>query len=170
MCIGLALLLLIPGASLSQQAPSQNPLSRVPGKSCEGPGQTLDVKAEHMTFEQQTQTFLFEENVRVRRCDMTILCDRLRVFNDKTGKRVERIVFTGNVRMQAGARRVTADRAEYFDAEKKLVLTGNPKAWDMTEQNELTGEEIVVFLEEDKLLVKQAHVRFHPRQQASGSP
>jgi hypothetical protein len=28
----------------------------------------------------------------------------------------------------------------------------------------------VVFLEEDKLFVKQAHVRFHPRQQASGSP
>jgi hypothetical protein len=28
----------------------------------------------------------------------------------------------------------------------------------------------VVFLEEDKLFVKQAHVRFHPRQHASGSP
>ena len=49
-------------------------------------------------------------------------------------------------------------------------LTGNPKAWDIAERNELTGEEIVVFLEEDRLKVKQAHVRFHPRQQLSRSP
>jgi lipopolysaccharide export system protein LptA len=94
----------------------------------------------------------------------------MRVFNDAEGQSVERIVCTGNVRMQQGDRRVTAERAEYFDAEQKLILTGNPKAWDTGEHNELTGEEIVVFLEEDKLFVKQAHVRFHPRQQASGSP
>ncbi len=162
--------LLAPGWGLSQTAPSRNPLSRVPVENCEGPGQTLDVKSERMTFDRQTQTFLFQERVRVRRCDMTILCDRLRVFNDAAGQRVERLLFTGNVRMQQGARRVTADRAEYFDVEQKLVLTGNPKAWDTEEQNELTGEEIVVFLEEDKLFVKQAHVRFHPRQQAPESP
>jgi lipopolysaccharide assembly outer membrane protein LptD (OstA) len=72
--------------------------------------------------------------------------------------------------MQQGTRRVTAERAEYFDAEQKLILTGNPKAWDAAERNELTGEEIVVFLEQDKLFVKQAHVRFHPRQHVSGTP
>jgi len=162
--------LLTPRVSLPQTAPSKSPLSRVPMEDCEGPGQMLDVKAERMTFERQTQTFLFQENVRVRRCDMTILCDRLRVFNDAEGQRVERIVFTGNVRMQQGARRVTAERAEYFDAAQKLILTGNPKAWDANERNELTGDEIVVFLEQDKLFVRQAHVRFHPRQHASGTP
>lgn len=161
---------LAPEASLSQTASSKEPRARVPLESCEGPGQALDVKAERMTFDRQTQTFLFQDRVRVRRCDMTILCDRLRVFNDAAGQRVERIVFTGNVRMQQGARRVTAERAEYFDAEQKLILTGKPKAWDTDEHNELTGEEIVVFLQEDKLFVKQAHVRFHPRPQASGSP
>jgi lipopolysaccharide export system protein LptA len=138
-------------------------------ENCEGSGQTFDVKAERMTFDRQTQTFLFQERVRVRRCDMTIQCDHLRVFNDAAGQHVERIVFTGHVRMHQGTRRVTAERAEYFDAEQKLILTGKPKAWDTVEQNELMGEEIVVFLEEDKLLVKQAHVRFHPRQQVSES-
>lgn len=164
-----AIWLLAPGWSLAQTAPSRNPLSRVPVENCEGPGQTLDVTSERMTFDRQTQTFLFQERVRVRRCDMTILCDRLRVFNDSAGQHVERLLFTGNVRMEQGARRVTAERAEYFDAEQKLILTGNPKAWDIEEQNELTGEEIVVFLEEDKMFVKQAHVRFHPRQQPSES-
>ncbi len=162
--------LLTPEMSGSQTTPSRNPLSRVPTENCEGPGQTLDVKAERMTFDRQTQTFLFQEHVRVRRCDMTILCDRMRVFNDNEGQRVERIICTGNVRMQQGARRVTAERAEYFDGEQKLILTGKPKAWNTDEHNELTGEEMVFFLEEDKLFVKQAHVRFHPRQQVSESP
>jgi len=164
----LALWLATPEAGLSQTA--RNPLSRMPLENCEGPGQVLDVEAEHMTFDRQTQTFLFQDRVQVRRCDMTIFCDRLRVFNDAQGQRVERIVFTGHVRMEQGARRVTSEHAEYFDAEQKLILTGQPKAWDTTEHNELTGEEIVVFLEEDKLLVKQAHVRFHPRQQTAESP
>lgn len=166
----LILCLLTPEASWPQTAPSKSSRSRVPVANCGGPGQVLDVTAERMTFDRQTQTFLFQERVRVQRCEMTILCDRMRVFNDAEGQSVERIVCTGNVRMQQGDRRVTAERAEYFDAEQKLILTGNPKAWDIGEHNELTGEEIVVFLEEDKLFVKQAHVRFHPRQQASGSP
>jgi lipopolysaccharide export system protein LptA len=137
---------------------------------CSGPRQTLDITADHMTFDSQANTFLFEDSVRVLRCDVTILCDRLRVFNDPKGEQVERIVATGDVRMQQGVRHARADRAEYFDADQKLVLTGNPRAWDVAEQNELTGEEIVVFLEEDKMLVKRARVLFHPRQQASRMP
>ena len=143
---------------------------RLAQPQCTGPGQTLDVTAERMTFDSQAHTFLFEENVRVLRCDVTILCDRLHVFNDTKGEQVERIVATGDVRMRQGARHARADRAEYFDAEQKLVLTGNPRAWDVAERNELTGEEIVVFLEEDKMQVKRARVLFHPRQEASKVP
>ncbi len=110
----LGLGLLIPSASLSQTSPPSSGLgSRMAVEDCEGPGQTLDVKSERMTFDRQTQTFIFRERVRVQRCDMTILCDRLRVFNDAAGERVERIVATGNVRFNQGARRITAERAEY---------------------------------------------------------
>lgn len=160
----LGLWLLAPAVSTPQ---TTNNKGLVAIEDCEGPGQTLDVKAERMTFDRQTQTFLFRENVRVQRCDMTILCDKLRVFNDAAGERVERILATGRVRFHQGARRITAEQAEYFDTEQKIILTGQPKAWDTVEKNELSGEEIVLFLEEDKLFVKQAHVRFHPRQQAA---
>jgi hypothetical protein len=61
-------------------------------------------------------------------------------------------------------------RAVFFDAEQKMILTVNPNAWDGAERIELKGVEIVVFLDQDKLFVKQAHVRFHPRQHVSGSP
>ncbi len=159
----------MPAVSTSQTAPPKSLNNQVIAEDCEGPGQTLDVKAERMTFDRQTQTFVFHDRVRVKRCDMTILCDKLRVFNDTAGNRVERILATGNVRFRQGARRITAEQAEYFDTEQKIILTGQPKAWDTVEKNELSGEEIVLFLEEDKLFVKQAHVRFHPRQQTSES-
>lgn len=166
--IGLALLCL--GAN-GKTPPRAQPFGlQAPVQECKGPGQELDVTADQMTFDSKTHTFVFENNVHVRRCEMTLKCDRLRVMNDAQGNRVERIVATGNVRMQQGARRAQAERAEYFDAEQKLVLTGQPRAWDPTEKNELTGDEMVLYLATEKLVVKRARVLFHPRQSASASP
>jgi lipopolysaccharide transport protein LptA len=143
---------------------------QAPGQDCQGPGQELDVTADQMTFDSKTHIFVFENNVHVRRCDMTLKCNRLRVINDAQRNRVDHIIATGNVRMQQGVRHVRAERAEYFDAEQKLVLTGQPRAWDPVEQNELTGDEMVVYLATEKLVVKQARVLFHPRQSPSASP
>jgi lipopolysaccharide export system protein LptA len=123
-----------------------------------------------MTFDSQAHTFIFEDNVQVRRCQMTMRCDRLSITQDAAGERVMRIVATGNVHVQQGERQVKAERAEYIDAEQKLVLTGNPRAWNTQEQNELTGEEIVVLLQQEKLLVKHPRVLFHPRQKSSQTP
>jgi lipopolysaccharide export system protein LptA len=142
----------------------------LPTQDCEEAEQTLDVTSERMTFDSQTHTFIFEDNVQVRRCRMTMRCDRLHVTQNATNERVERIVAIGNVHFQQGERQATAERAEYFEAEQKLVLTGNPRAWNTQEQNELTGEEMVVFLQEEKLLVKRARVLFHPRQEPSKTP
>lgn len=169
-CSLMALALLCLGAS-GQKPPRAQPFgTQAPVQDCKGPGQELDVTADQMTFDSKTHTFVFENNVHVRRCDMTLKCDRLRVMNDAQKNRVERIVATGNVRMQQGVRRVQAERAEYFDAEQKLVLTGQPRAWDPVEQNELSGDEMVVYLATEKLVVNQARVLFHPRQSTSASP
>jgi len=166
----MALALLCLGAN-GQKPPHAQPFgTQAPVQDCKGPGQELDVTADQMTFDSKTHTFVFENNVHVRRCDMTLKCDRLRVMNDAQKNRVERIVATGNVRMQQGVRRVQAERAEYFDAEQKLVLTGQPRAWDPVEQNELSGDEMVVYLATEKLVVNQARVLFHPRQSTSASP
>ena len=142
----------------------------MPAETCEGPGQTLDVKADRMTFDQQERTFLFQDRVRVRRCDMTLKCNRLRVINTADGKGVERIIATGNVQIEQGTRQARADKAEYFDAEQKLVLTGQPRAWDTADQNELTGEVMEVYLATEKLEVKRARVLFHPRRETPTRP
>src|SRR5215813_3651860 len=142
----------------------QNTLEKLPAqKGCEGDATTLDVSSERMTFDSKTRIFIFEDKVRILRCAMTILCDRLQVINDAGDKDIERIIATGNVRFQQGTRSAVAERADYFESEQRLVLTGNPRVWDTQEHDELTGEEIVLLLQEEKALVKQARVLFHPR-------
>lgn len=142
----------------------------LPPKACEGASAVLDVTSERMTVDSKHHTFVFEEKVHVRRCDMTLTCDRLQVINDENDKHVEQIVAIGNVRFQQGSRYAVAERANYFEAEQKLLLTGNPRAWDTQEQNELTGEEITIFLREDKMLVKQARVLFPLRKAPLKAP
>ena len=139
-------------------------------KGCEGKLTTLDVSSARMTFDSKTRTFIFEEKVRVLRCTMVITCDRLQVINDASDKSVDRIIATGKVRFEQGDRSGTADRADYFESEQKLVLTGNPRVWDTQDHNELTGEEIVVMLQEEKVFVKQARVLFHPRKTLLKTP
>ena len=51
---------------------------------------------------------------------------------------------------------------------QKLVLVGNPHAWDSDEQNELIGDEITIFLAEERILVQGARVRFHPNESPDG--
>jgi lipopolysaccharide export system protein LptA len=63
-----------------------------------------------------------------------------------------------------------AEQAEFFPAEQRLVLTGTPRAWDSQEQQEMTGEEITVFLQEGNMVVKRARVLFHPRRVLSKKP
>jgi len=139
-------------------------------KACEGNATSLDVTSERMTFESKTRIFLFEEKVKVVRCAMTIHCDRLQVLNAANEKNVERIIATGNVQFRQGNRSASADRADYFEAEQKVILTGNPRVWDTQERDELTGEEITLWLQEEKVSVKQARVLFHPRKTSLKTP
>jgi lipopolysaccharide export system protein LptA len=149
----------------------QGTLDKLPAqRGCEGGATTLDVSSERMTFDSKTRVFIFEDKVRILRCAMTILCDRLQVINDASDKNIERVIATGNVRFQQGTRSATAERADYFESEQRLVLTGNPRVWDTQEHDELTGEEIVLLLQEEKALVKGARVLFHPRKTSLKTP
>lgn len=143
---------------------------RAERQECVGDASRVDITAERMTFDQQTRTFLFEENVHIRRCDMLIWCDRLTVINSAGAGEVERILATGNVRVQRGTQHIRAEQAEYFAADERLVLTGNPRAWDTAEHHEVSGDEIVVFLPQDHVVVKRARALFHPRRVTSREP
>jgi len=169
--IVVAAVMALPVCIASQTESEKSPLAeRLQQPGCEGPEAALDVTSEQMTFDRETHTFIFEEKVRVRRCSLTIDCDRLRVIRDADENKIKQIIATGNVRFQDGPRHAVAERADYFEDEQKLVLVGNPRVWDGDEKNELIGDEIIVFLEEERILVKGARVRFHPDQSPGSEP
>ena len=143
----------------------------VSGESnCEGAEAALDVTSEQMTFDQETHTFVFEDKVRVKRCGLVIDCDRLQVVRSAGENRIEHVIATGNVRFREGTRHAVAERADYYEAERKLVLVGNPRAWDVDQGNELSGDEIIVFLEEERIIVSGARVRFHADPSSGSAP
>lgn len=149
----------------------QSPLDKLPPqKGCEGNGATLDVSSERMTYDGKNRAFIFENKVRVIRCTMTITCDHLQVIRSEKGNNIERIIATRNVQFQQGTRSGVADRADYFEADQKLVLTGSPRIWDTQDHNELNGDEIVVMLQEERVVVKQARVLFRPRNTTLKTP
>ena len=169
--IVVAAVLVLP-ACIASETQSEGPAlsERLQQSDCEGAEAALDVTSEQMTFDRDTHTFIFKENVRVKRCNLTIDCDHLRVIRNADENTIKQVIATGNVRFQDGTRHAVAERADYYEADQKLVLVGNPRAWDSDEQNELIGDEIIVFLEEERILVKGARVRFHPNQSPGSEP
>lgn len=112
----------------------------------------INITADHLVANNRTQVAIFTGNVVTIRGGLTIKSDRMEAYNDQKTKRVKRIVWLGNVRINEEQRRfATGQRAEYFDAEQKIVLTGKPKAWE--EDNQMVGDKMIFFLEEDRLEV-----------------
>ena len=95
--------------------------------------------------------------------------DRMEVYLDAKGEGIVRTVSSGNVKIITRDCKIgTARRAEYYDAEQRVVLVGNARVWQ--EDNVVTGERITIFLAEDRSLVeggKQERVKavFYPRGQ-----
>src|SRR5262249_44712096 len=66
--------------------------------------------------------------------------------------RVQQIVATGNVHIDQGTRWAIGGRATFDQSQRTLVLTENPVLHDGP--NEVVGERVVVFLDEDRSIVE----------------
>ncbi len=155
-----ALVILWPIPCLPGQA--QRPKGSKTTPACSSPAVPWNITADRMTFDVKDQSFLFEGHVHVRRCDMTLRCDRLRLLSTapKTAATAQ-IVAMGNVQFQQGDYHVVAERAQYFAAEQKLVLSGVTRAWSTQKHHELAGEHMVIFLQERRIVIKGARARFY---------
>jgi len=135
----------------------------------------IDITSDHMEADNKTSIVVFSGNVVSVRGRMTVKADRMRVFNSQEGRRVEKIIWTGNVDFEMDEQHATADKAIFMDAEQTLTLTGNPEAWE--NDNRIVGEEMILYLREDKSVVKgsserRIHVTLYPEsveEQASES-
>jgi lipopolysaccharide export system protein LptA len=96
---------------------------------------------------------------------MTVHSDRLEIYRNEKEDRIERIEAIGHVDINQGNRYATGEKAVFYEAEQKVVLTGNPKAWEET--NVITGDQMTFYLATDRVVVvgnetKRVDVVYHP--------
>jgi lipopolysaccharide export system protein LptA len=179
--LALALALVLSPAALSADAWAQaapaRPRPAAPAPRSDGPGASqapVTVDADQLENLQKEGLVVFTGNVVASQNSSTQYADRMEVYLDDKRDRIVRTVSTGNVRIiTRDCRTGTAQRAEYYDAEQRVVLIGNARVW--RDDNVVTGERITIFLAEDRSVVEggqQERVKavFYPRGQDDATP
>ncbi len=117
----------------------------------EGP---IEVTSQQMEADQQSGTVHFTGKVVGKRGEMTIYADKLSLFFVEVDavRKIERLEAEGSVRVVEGERVATAQKLQYFQATEKLVLLGDAEVHQGG--NLIAGDEIVLFVREDRSLVK----------------
>ena len=134
----------------------------------------VTVDADQLENIQKEGLVVFTGNVVATQNSSTQWADRMEVYLDDKGDRIVRTISTGNVRIiTRDCRSGTAKRAEYYDAEQRVVLIGNARVW--RDDNVVTGERITIFLAEDRSVVEggqQERVKavFYPKSQDEAAP
>ena len=112
----------------------------------------IEITAEKMISYQKSNKIIFIGNVVAKQGKLTISSDKMTVYNDKKGGKLKKIVAQGNVKIEKGERFASGDRAVYIEKEERIVLTGNPHAWE--KDNEIVATEMIFLVNEDKFIVK----------------
>jgi len=142
------------------------------------------VISQKMTFKNQENQAVFDGAVVLTRGTLVVYSDRMVVsfgsqeagVEPKPGKppttpvkgpdtvsnrAVTQIEATGRVKIERDAGNATCKKAVYYRDEDKIVLTGDPVAWD--KGTRVSGRRITMFLGEDRTVVEGgSHVRIEP--------
>lgn len=111
---------------------------------------------------------VFRGNVIARQKEMVIYCDALEAILVEDGKGIERVIASGNVKLRQGTRLASSEKATFYNREQKIILTGNPVVSE--DENMVSGEEIIVYLEKNRVEVKggferRGKVRIVPKEE-----
>jgi lipopolysaccharide export system protein LptA len=144
------------------------------------------VISQRMTFKNQQSQAVFDGAVVLTRGTLVVYSDRMVVsFRNQeadpkksgeaaknqpapakgpdtvSNRAVTQIEAIGRVKIERDAGNATCQKAVYYRDEDKIVLTGDPVAWD--KGTRVSGKRITMFLAEDRTVVEGgSHVRIEP--------
>jgi len=111
------------------------------------------IDAATMEFDYKTKVLTYRGGVTVTQEDMTLRSQTLRVTLDPDRmERPREVVAEGAVQIDKGARRATGGRAVFDNAARTVTLTEEARLQDGP--NEVTGERVVVYLNEQRSVVE----------------
>ncbi|HEY5627384.1 MAG TPA: LptA/OstA family protein [Nitrospira sp.] len=181
------LLLVLSWIFCSQAFVSEAAVTETP-KGVSGQAVGTTVTSQKMTFKNQQSQAVFDGAVVLTRGSLVVYSDRMVVSfrgqgpegngsvkmgepakepvqargPDRVSNRdVSQIEATGRVKIERDAGNATCQKAVYYRDEDKIVLTGDPVAWE--KGTRVSGKRITMFLSEDRTVVDGgSHVRIEP--------
>lgn len=105
----------------------------------------------------------FTGNVVLKKEGMTLSSDSMVVFYDAGSKSVREIEAHGNVVVRKEGREAHSSKASYFNREEKIVLTGDARINE--NENQIGGEKITLFLNDDRSIVEGGKVLLYQDKQ-----
>jgi lipopolysaccharide export system protein LptA len=161
-----------PATPATPAAPAEKPRAAEPAPAKKSDSKAdksapVTVDADQLESLQKEGLIIFTGSVVAKQDNSTQYADRMEVYMDAGGDRIVRTVSTGSVRIiTKDCKMGTARRAEYYDAEQRVILIGNARVWQ--DDNVVTGERITIYLAEDRSVVeagRQERVKavFYPK-------
>lgn len=112
----------------------------------------INIEADRMVSLEQKNSVLFSGNVLASQADVRIRSKEMTVYYSDAGKgkeqEVKKLLCVGNVEITKGDWLGTGEKMDYLAPERKVILSGNAKAWQG--KNQVTGETIVYYLDEGR--------------------
>ena len=114
----------------------------------------ITISADTLEVNRKARVAVYRGNVAAndRARGISILADQIEFFFDERMEDLDRALAVGNVRLSYGERRGVAERAEYFPAESRAVLSGHPKVWQNNDV--VSGCTITMLLRDDRSQVE----------------
>lgn len=112
----------------------------------------INIEADRMVSLEQKNSVLFSGNVLATQADVRIRTKEMTVYYDQAtkgnGQEVKKLLCEGNVEITKGDWLGTGEKMDYLAKERKVILSGNAKAWQGKSQ--VSGETIVYYLDEGR--------------------
>ena len=115
-------------------------------------GEPIDITSDSVETFVKDNLIVFKGNVTARQKDMVIYADALEALIIEDGKGIEKVTADGNVKIQQGLRVANCQKAIYYNLDRKVVLTGDPRVYEG--ENMVSGDEIIVDIEQNRVEVK----------------
>ena len=133
----------------------------------------IEINSDRMRSMNNGEKIIFSGNVTGVWGDLEIRSDTLELYsvkkkkksnkNKQGGQDLKEIIAIGKVSIKKGKTRAKGDRATYYVEDKKIILTGTPKAFAWEDGNKIEGKEMIFLLDEDRVVVNgRVEVKFFP--------
>lgn len=128
------------------------------GFAISGQDGPVHIDADRMEFDYKTRVLTYRGSVVVTQADLTLRSHVLRVTLDADhADKPREVVAEGEVQIDKGQRRATGGRAVFDNAARTVTLSEAARLHDGP--NEVAGERVVVFLDEQRSVVEGGQER-----------